>query len=401
MQKRLFTLALSLQLAWMPAVLPAMTDRENANNMNSSAAEYTNSDCDAGAPINGELVSGTNEVKIWWGEQSTNEHCLFYDDGINVDAVGMTNGGSFYWGIKFPAESLSQYAGYAVTRVAYYDNTAHTGNILVYSGTGQNNRPDLLLSSTPYTAYGSREYIEWEIPAVNFDNTKDLWIVMHNDYGMQVASAGAYCGDPNGSMMAAGSGQYWYPMDQILGSYGTWNLRCYVSDRAGKEVSLENKNNSNRDIIKYNVYRSSIPNGDYTLIGEVEAVEGQDYYEFIDTPDEGNNYYQVRADYGDCLSDPAQSADDPSVDYVNVSITSVSECNAPVALFPNPTKGDLTIQANGLLHVTIINALGQIVYDTNLTGNECGIKTSQFTTGIYTARITTTAGVVVKKFSVL
>ena len=56
---------------------------------------------------------------------------VFYDDGVNVDAIGLTAGGSFYWGVMFPA---GQYAGNSLTKVSMYDYAAHTGNIMVYQG---------------------------------------------------------------------------------------------------------------------------------------------------------------------------------------------------------------------------------------------------------------------------
>lgn len=403
MQKNLFNLALGLMLASMPTTIFAITDENN--NSNSKDVAYINADCDAGAPIYGEVISGGEGVRICWGEEVSDEHCLFYDDGINVDGVGMTNGGSFYWGIKFPAEDLAQYAGYAVTKIAYFDNTAHTGNILIYSGTEQNaNRPSELLATIPYTAQGSAQYIEWEIPSVDFDNTRDLWIVMHNDYGMKVASAGAYCGNPNGSLMAAGSGQYWYTMDQIVGSTGTWNLRCYVAHlgKGGETVALENKAATNGTILKYNVYRSTSSTGNYELIGEVEANEGQSFYQFVDTPNPGEYYYQVRADYGDCLSDPAVSAEDPSVDYVHFSLTGINENNDAISIYPNPTKSFVTIEGQGLNHITVINTIGQIVFDSelNLTNNYT-LNLSQYKSGVYMVRIYAESGMVVKRISVL
>ncbi|MBR6227886.1 MAG: choice-of-anchor J domain-containing protein, partial [Bacteroidales bacterium] len=60
--------------------------------------------CAPGEPIHAEVNNATDEVTVWWGEQPTPpaqpiEEWLYYDDGANVDAIGLTTGGSFYWGI--------------------------------------------------------------------------------------------------------------------------------------------------------------------------------------------------------------------------------------------------------------------------------------------------------------
>jgi hypothetical protein len=138
------------------------------------------------------------------------------------------------------------------------------------------------------------------------------------------------------------------------------------------------------------------------LIGEVAAVAGQTYYEYIDSPAEiGTYYYQVRADYGDCESDPALSAEDPSVDYVSAQMTGMDENIDKVALYPNPTKGNVTIEAAGMSRITVVSMLGQVVYDTELNDNVYTLDMSQFTAGMYMVRVYSEAGVTVKRVTVM
>ena len=153
-------------------------------------------------------------------------------------------------------------------------------------------------------------------------------------------------------------------------------------------------------IESYNVYRST-ENANYTLIGTVPAVAGQTYYEYIDTPaTAGTYYYQVTAVYANCESEPAAAFDNPNVNYVVVGVTGVDE-NDGMAIFPNPTKGNLTIQANAMQHITVVSVLGQVVYDADVNADEVILNLSQYTAGMYTVRVTTENGVRVERITVV
>ena len=178
--------------------------------------------------------------------QSSIGDWLYYDDGFNVDAIGLTAGGSIYWGIKFPADALSQYEGCSVTKIAYFDYSAHTGTVLIYNGSS-GNAPGTLIGTYNYTANGTNDWVEWTIPAVAFNNNQDLWIVMHNNNGEYVAAISDYTGDPNGTMLSTDGGS-WHTLEEATGGQlsGTWNLRGWVSNGRGGEKSVEIKPNSNK-----------------------------------------------------------------------------------------------------------------------------------------------------------
>ena len=385
--------------------------------------------CEPGAPIHSELVDA-NHIKVWWGNAPAApvSDWLYYDDGTNEDAIGLQNGGSFYWGIKFPAAAMSQYEGCSVTKIGYFDYAAHTGTVRIYNGSN-GNAPGTLIGTYNYTANGTSDWVEWTIPAVAFDNTQDLWIVMNNSNGQYVAALGPYTGDPNGTMIST-DGSTWYTLDDATGGQlsGTWNLRCYVTNQAkgGEIVALDDELNgtpggviansgvskhgeapaymTRAELVKYNVYRSTEATGTYTLIGEVAAT-GADYYEYIDSPTEaGTYYYQVRAEYdNECESEPAQAADDPSVNYVSETTTAqgVDENGSNVALYPNPTKGNVTIEAEGMSRITVVSVLGQVVFDTELDADTYTLNMSQFNAGMYMVRVYTEGGVTVKRVTVM
>ena len=383
--------------------------------------------CEPGAPIHVENLYESDQIRVWWGEepQPPMEEWLYYDDGQNVDAIGLQSGGSFYWGIKFTAASMAPYEGCSVTKVAYFDYAAHTGTVRIYNGSN-GNAPGTLIGTYNYTANGTEDWVEWDIPAVAFDNTQDLWIVMNNNSGQYVAALGNYTGDPNGTMIST-DGSTWYTLDDATGGAlsGTWNLRCFVTNQAkgGEVVALDDQKNGTPNgvfvnagvskqgnapaynsvrssIVKYNVYRST-DNVNYALIGEV-AEAGQTLYEYFDSPAPGTYYYQVKAVYDNgCESTPALAFDDPTHDYVIGICDGISENSDNVALYPNPTSGNVTIEANGMSRITVVSVLGQVVFDTELNADTYTMNMAQFNAGLYMVRVYTEEGVTVKRVTVM
>ena len=71
-----------------------------------------------------------------------------------------------------------------------------------------------------------------------------------------------------------------------------------------------------------------------------------------------------------------------------------------VMIYPNPTDSNITINAEAMNHITIINTAGQVVYDNNIENDNISIDMSQYGTGIYMIHITTENNVIVRKVSV-
>ena len=70
------------------------------------------------------------------------------------------------------------------------------------------------------------------------------------------------------------------------------------------------------------------------------------------------------------------------------------------SVYPNPTNGQVKIEAMDLKHITISNMLGQCIYEGNAIGNAFEYDFSKHKAGIYLIRIKTESGVVTKKVSV-
>jgi hypothetical protein len=77
----------------------------------------------------------------------------------------------------------------------------------------------------------------------------------------------------------------------------------------------------------------------------------------------------------------------------------IGESNESIAVYPNPTTGNLNISALGINHITVLNTLGQVVYDSHADGNTTTLDMSHYQSGVYMVRVTTDNGESVKLVS--
>ena len=155
------------------------------------------------------------------------------------------------------------------------------------------------------------------------------------------------------------------------------------------------------ETIRYNVYRS-FDGSNYNMIGWADG----DAVSFNDNDIQAVNcYYKVRAVNSmpgneTCESAPAMAVDGLH-DYVTVITDGVNELNSATKVYPNPTNGQVNIEADGMNRVTVTNALGQTVFDAPTDGNQMALDLSQNGTGIYLIRISFENGDCVKRVSVV
>ena len=75
----------------------------------------------------------------------------------------------------------------------------------------------------------------------------------------------------------------------------------------------------------------------------------------------------------------------------------IGESSITAKVYPNPTKGEFTLEGESLSHVRIVNAYGQTVYNADLEGDQVRIDLSQMGKGIYMMHIEANGGRVVRK----
>ena len=78
----------------------------------------------------------------------------------------------------------------------------------------------------------------------------------------------------------------------------------------------------------------------------------------------------------------------------------IGENSIAANVYPNPTRGEFTLEGEGLSHVRIVNAYGQTVYNADLEGDQARIDLSQMGKGIYMMHIEANGGHAVRKIVV-
>jgi hypothetical protein len=391
------------------------------------------------APINlvGEYLWNSNDefgALIGW-EPSTAPvgpvaEWIFYDDGVNVDGIG--GPASFTWAIKFDPAQLADFEGASLTKIQIYNRLSSTDELRIYEGTNA----ATLLHSQALSGLAVEAWEEVDLTsAVAIDITKQLWIAVYTTDGVNFpAGCGAGQNQPNGDLITL-DGVVWEHLTDF-GLINTWNLRGFVTTAAGATVALpmekpmdnynvgersllavsglgSGQNNvleqsSSRNLDVYNVYRKT-GSGSYELIAVVPFDASVEAYEYYDTDvDAGTSYfYQVTAEFSYdeiiCESAPAMALNNPEDDFVVVLVTSLNSNTATEArMYPNPASNNLTIEASAMQRLTVVNAIGQVVYDMELnTQNKFNLNTSRLEAGMYIIKLVTAEGTVTSRVNIV
>lgn len=146
----------------------------------------------------------------------------------------------------------------------------------------------------------------------------------------------------------------------------------------------------------FKVYRSN-DGMDYEVVATVDNTE----HEYFDVVEAGTYYYKVTAYNSYCESNFAMNPDLTS-DYVMVDVTSVEEVDGVmVAVYPNPAKGFLNVVAEGMNRITVYNALGQMVLDSDVDTEHYLLDMSGFNNGLYTVKVMLHGKEIVKRVAVV
>jgi hypothetical protein len=370
--------------------------------------------CAPGEPIHAEAMNATDQIKVWWGEENPgpgpggcegDEFTVNFDAGMPAGWTTIDGGNPSGYGWQLASTKLGTGYGHNGSTDCVLSQSYDNNYGVVY--------PDNYLVSPAVTLCEGSTFSFWACAQDANYAAEHFGVAVSDDgvnFGMvqewTMTSKGTAYNGPRG-MRDQGN---WYQYTVNLGEYAGEGR--YIAIRHFNcsdmfyldvdDIELSNGAKNRAGIEKYNVYRSDAANGEYTMIGEVAAVAGQTYYEYIDTPaTAGTYYYQVRADYGDCESEPAPAFDDPTHNYVSASVDAVIENSDNVVLYPNPTKDNVTIEAAGMSRITVVSMLGQVVYDTEVSEDTYVMNMSQFTAGMYMVRVYTENGMTVKRVTVM
>ena len=119
---------------------------------------------------------------------------------------------------------------------------------------------------------------------------------------------------------------------------------------------------------------------------------------------EGDYYYRLYAYYGDldCTSAPANRHYYENVFELHVyySPTGIEENNTQVMVYPNPAQGFLTLEAEGMLEVSVYNTLGQCVLKKEIAESQSIVDLQNVSEGLYLLRIKTKNGIISKRITI-
>lgn len=115
----------------------------------------------------------------------------------------------------------------------------------------------------------------------------------------------------------------------------------------------------------------------YNDLGIIPGANNQQF-----TPVDTGNYFVLVTDSIGCVSDTSNS-----LYFTSVGISDPSLANL-ITVYPNPAEQDITIQVNGTKEATyklsMLNAVGQIVYTEQITSAHKTIHVADYAPGIYT-----------------
>ena len=195
-------------------------------------------------------------------------------------------------------------------------------------------------------------YIPYSAPAPTFESDK-VW-----SNCLQKNSTTIYCEAPEDL-----TGELTFNGDDSFGVTLNWSA-------------------SSRDLHHYNIYRGT-NSSNYEVIAQVTSATTY----FDELSDFGTYYYQVTAVYEEngeqCESAPANSALNPTINYVVIEVASTNEDATTTRIYPNPTQGKLSIYAPDMRHIVVVNAAGQIVYNNNINSSDAMLDLSHLDNGIY------------------
>lgn len=122
--------------------------------------------------------------------------------------------------------------------------------------------------------------------------------------------------------------------------------------------------------------------------------------------EEGNYYYKLVAYYQalDAESAPALNLYEPNTYYVHFyySIDNVNEMdNSQVNVYPNPTTGNLNVEAPMMQRIEVYNLVGQRVYESAVNGNITTVDLRGLGSGMLMMTVHTADGIVTKKISII
>jgi fibronectin type 3 domain-containing protein len=178
------------------------------------------------------------------------------------------------------------------------------------------------------------------------------------------------------------------PEPPVLPCSAPTNLLCDERPALGFSTAIHVEWQSPEDRVpdSYTLYIYDLIRNDTTILTDLTEM----VYESGYSVDGTDIIFQVKAVYPECESDFALSID--GKDFVRFTSLSVNEMANLVKLYPNPTSGQLSIEAEKMTSISVFDLLGQCVMQMTVEDGQATIDMSQLQEGIYLIKVSTANG---------
>jgi M6 family metalloprotease-like protein len=333
-------------------------------------ANIMNYYCEPPQNLQGTYDNGHVDLS-WEAPEFFGQGLFAYDDNQFIKQMGSS---SHKWGIRIEPNCLTHFAGHPLTHIEIFDCSSGHYTFTIYNGEQANNSTTLYEQGRDME--GSHEFVRFALDEpVTFDPTLPLWICVATSSGTQEPiPCCKYVGEGNSCLIKQGAN--WKPVTEF-NQFVSWMLRGYTSPMDGGS-----------DFI-YNMYWGPEEGGEEQLDLGFEALTAtQASYNTTE-----NQRYNVTAIWDGRETDLSNTIYlGPSVDLEET----ITQDDALV-VYPNPVSDQLTLQGEGLRHVSLISITGATVFDSAITGNGIVIDMANLSHGLYLLRICTDEGVKVDK----
>ena len=325
--------------------------------------------CEPPHNLQGSYNNGHVELS-WEAPEFVGEGLLAYDDNQFIEQIGSN---STKWGIKMEPEILAHFEGHPLTHIELYDCSSGRYTFTIYNGEATNNSTELYVQV--HEMEGSHEFVRFALDEpVAFDPTLPLWICVSTSGAQHPIPCCQFVGENNSCLVKSGSS--WRPAP-LFGMDRTWLLRGYTSP-------IESSSD-----FTYNVYWGPEEGSEDQLDLGYEALTATQ----ADYNTTENMRYNVTAMWDGRETELSNTV------YLgpSVGIEETEVKDDTFVVYPNPVSGLLTLQGEGLRHVSLVSITGATVFDSDITENEVVMDMTKLSQGLYLLRVCTDEGVKVEK----
>lgn len=320
-------------------------------------------------------------VKVQWESPFGTEGeaaWLNWDNGENMDAVGLDGGGTFLVGIRFTPAQLVEYSDTYLKKIRIFPY-APGGTIVLKVWTGSN--ANQLVASQEVESYIAGQWNEFTLnDSVYVTGTTELWIgyeVTHPN-GIDIAGVDSGPAVAGYGDMISLDGSVWESMAQAYALDHNWNLQAFIEPLdvlPGYDTTY---------LIGYNVYREGEWIGTTSELSYIDKIRDRDF---------DIRCYNVTAIYEDCESDFSNTSCEYLDENCFVGVEDINQSG--ISISPVPANREISvILPKGICNLRIFNLLGNLIeaYRIHPDQSNLTVAVDDYKAGVYFMKFETIDG---------